>query len=179
MDRDHSGDQRTLTGGLGIHPALLTFLQVTQAPMPPAAVLELGCGNGQTACVLAAKGYQVTAIDLDPGAIGQARALASQCGVSVDFRVTEVTGIEQYTPASFSLVVAVDFLHMVSAERRELLLNAVRRLLVPGGTFLVIDRSSITKLLPHHEGFHVLEGSGYIAFQKVTVSGPGVGVSRG
>lgn len=169
MDRDCSGGRSTPDGGLGIHPALLAFLQVPQAPQPPAAILELGCGNGRTACVLAAKGYQVTAIDLDPGAIGQGRTLASQCGVPVDFQVMEVAGVEQFAAASFSLVVAIDFLHLVSAERRELLLNAVRRLLVPGGTFLVIDRISITRLLPHQEGFHVLEGSGYLAFQKVTV----------
>ncbi len=45
--------------------------------------LELGCGRGMNACVVAAAnpGWQVTGIDFMPGAIADARALAAEAGL--------------------------------------------------------------------------------------------------
>lgn len=43
--------------------------------LPPAAsVLEVGCGDGELAAELQARGFEVTAIDSDPEAVTQARA---------------------------------------------------------------------------------------------------------
>ncbi len=45
--------------------------------------LELGCGRGKNACVVAAAnpGWQVTGIDFMPGAIADARSLAAEAGL--------------------------------------------------------------------------------------------------
>ncbi|MFO0877455.1 MAG: class I SAM-dependent methyltransferase [Gemmataceae bacterium] len=57
----------------------------------PCAALEFGCGTGNSAVWLAQQGFQVTAIDLSPLAIRQARQRALIAGVCVDFRVGDVT----------------------------------------------------------------------------------------
>jgi SAM-dependent methyltransferase len=52
---------------------VLTFLRRV-LPAPPLRVLEVGCGRGELAALLLARGYAVTALDVDPEAIAAARA---------------------------------------------------------------------------------------------------------
>ena len=57
--------------------------------------LELGCGRGVNACVLAASnpGWRVTAIDFNPGAIADARRLAQAAGLdNVTFIEADLAG---------------------------------------------------------------------------------------
>ena len=49
---------------------------VDAAPPPPARVLELGCGAGLAALMLAHAGHRVTAVDVDPRAVAATRANA-------------------------------------------------------------------------------------------------------
>jgi SAM-dependent methyltransferase len=51
---------------------VLTFLR-RMLPAPPARVLEVGCGRGELAALLLARGYAVTALDVDPDAVAAAR----------------------------------------------------------------------------------------------------------
>ncbi len=51
----------------------------------PCHALELGCGTGTNAVWLARRGFTVTAIDLSPEAIRQARRRARDAGVAVRF----------------------------------------------------------------------------------------------
>src|SRR5947208_12593920 len=48
-------------------------------------VLDYGCGHGMAAVVLARRGATVTAFDLSPGYLEEARLRARSNGVSVDF----------------------------------------------------------------------------------------------
>lgn len=59
--------------------------------LPGRTVLELGCGTGTNAVEFARRGFQVTAIDLVDVAIDAARQKARGAGVSVDFRVGDIT----------------------------------------------------------------------------------------
>ena len=58
---------------------------------PPGRALDLGCGTGTSSLALAKAGWQVTGVDFVPRAIRIARAKAKAAGVSVDFRVGDVT----------------------------------------------------------------------------------------
>jgi SAM-dependent methyltransferase len=51
---------------------VLTFL-CRVLPAPPLRVLEVGCGRGELAALLLARGYAVTALDVDPEAVAAAR----------------------------------------------------------------------------------------------------------
>lgn len=56
----------------------------------PCPMLEIGCGTGTNAIWLAQQGFKVTACDLAPLAIEQARRKGEQAGVCVRFVVADV-----------------------------------------------------------------------------------------
>jgi SAM-dependent methyltransferase len=96
-------------------------------------VLDLGAGTGRVALDLAARGHQVTAVDIDP-------ELAATCGQRASGRGLPVTAV---TADARSL--ALDLPHplailpmqvaqlMGSDEGRRRMLRALLRVLVPGG----------------------------------------------
>jgi SAM-dependent methyltransferase len=53
-------------------------------PDPPARVLDAGAGTGFLSLLLAAQGYQVTAMDLSPGMLGKLRVKAERQGLGVE-----------------------------------------------------------------------------------------------
>lgn len=61
----------------------------TWLPAPPAQVVELGCGTGSLAVLLAERGYDVAASDISPTMIDRARAKAEAAGVAVDLEVAD------------------------------------------------------------------------------------------
>jgi len=58
-------------------------------PDPPARVLDAGAGTGFLSLLLAAQGYQVTAMDLSPGMLGKLRAKAARQGLDVEIVQTD------------------------------------------------------------------------------------------
>jgi 2-polyprenyl-3-methyl-5-hydroxy-6-metoxy-1,4-benzoquinol methylase len=63
-------------------PRIARFSDALAGLVPaPARVLDYGCGTGEIAAALAARGYQVEARDLSPAMIEQARALHGHSGV--------------------------------------------------------------------------------------------------
>ncbi len=64
---------------------------VSEQPIAPCRVLELGCGTGTNAIWLARQGFVVTAVDCSELALDQARQKAEAAGVSVDWVCADVT----------------------------------------------------------------------------------------
>ena len=58
---------------LSPHPLLAAWLGAMPAPAAGARALEVGCGLGDNAAGIAARGFRVTAFDLSPRAIAWAR----------------------------------------------------------------------------------------------------------
>src|SRR5712692_7932025 len=63
--------------------------------MPIGRALDLGSGMGGKSIYMAAHGWKVTGIDLVPKALREARRRADKAGVAVDFRLGDVTRLEQ------------------------------------------------------------------------------------
>jgi len=72
-----------------------------------ASILEVGCGEGRNAVALAAKGFQVKAIDFSSVALGRAEDLAKNSGVSVEWKSTD---LDLFLPQlmSFDAIVCVN-----------------------------------------------------------------------
>lgn len=96
-------------------------------------VLDAGCGAGYGAALLAASGAQsVLGVDIAPEAIAYARAHYS--GSALSFAVADVAAWDGPT-ASFDLVVSFEVIEHL--EEPASLVAAARRLLAPGGLFIV------------------------------------------
>ena len=93
------------------------FVAAFAAHLSPRPVLDLGCGQGRNAVWLARQGHTVTGIDQSHVAIGQARRLAADNGVQVEFEVMDI--VEDWTPPfeAFELVV-LSYLQLPSEARK-------------------------------------------------------------
>jgi SAM-dependent methyltransferase len=134
---DHSG------GWTYDHFQNRAFLErvIAQFDLPAAAgrrVLEYGCGTGPAACFLAARGFQVDAIDLIPEAITLAWRLAEERGVWVDFNVADICALSGDSVSTYDLVVDSYCLQsIVTDEDRSAVFSAVRSRLKPDGCYVI------------------------------------------
>jgi trans-aconitate methyltransferase len=106
------------------------------AELAPGKALDLGCGSGQNAVWLAQRGWVVTAVDISPGAIAEARSAAAAAGVSIVFDVADITA---WRPASrFDLVVST-FALPARGMGRGRMLEMAAAAVAPGGAILVTE----------------------------------------
>ncbi|RJO75199.1 class I SAM-dependent methyltransferase [Nocardia panacis] len=96
------------------------------------AVLDIGCGPGDTAIYLAGLGYRVVGLDAAPTAIEQARERAARQGVNVEFVVADATDLAEYT-GRFDTVVSSALYHCLNAEARRGYAAAIGRATKSGG----------------------------------------------
>jgi SAM-dependent methyltransferase len=145
---DHEGPYRRVLqrGGTGWddvcpNPAgdsyrdLLEFLAWPGlADLPGRRALELGCGGGQAALILARHGFEVTGVDFAPSAIALATANAAREGLQATFQVGDGLTLAGFPDAVFDLVIDNHMLHcLVEPGDRQRCLSAARRVLAPGG----------------------------------------------
>jgi SAM-dependent methyltransferase len=100
-------------------------------------VLDAGCGTGRVAIELAARGYDVVGVDLDPGMLASARRKAPDLAWhEADLaRLDEVPGLAGAAAgAGFDLVVmAGNVMIFVAPGTEATVLATLRAQLVPGG----------------------------------------------
>ena len=92
-------------------------------------VLDYGCGHGMAAVVLARRGARVTAFDLSPGYLAEARRRARANGVDVAFVQADGQRLP-FADASFDRVWGNAVLHHLDLGRAAAELSRVLR---PGG----------------------------------------------
>lgn len=99
-------------------------------------VLELGVGTGRIAVPIAADGIRVIGVDSSRGMLDVCARRAALAGVELDLRVGDLREppVREHVP----LVICPfrSLLHLRTDEDRRRGLEAVRRLLVPGGRFV-------------------------------------------
>jgi len=92
-------------------------------------VLDLGCGHGMASVVLARRDARVTAFDLSPGYIAEARRRAEANGVSLDLLVADGQHLP-FADGSFDRVWGSAILHHLDLDRAA---RELHRVLRPGG----------------------------------------------
>lgn len=112
-------------------------------PDTPLSIVEIGCGTGYTAAVLAAGNPQgqVLGIDYNPAHIAEARSLAAAAGLSnlryLEADLAELEDAELDRLPEFDLVTVHGVWSWVGDPVREGVLRLLRRRLKPGGLALV------------------------------------------
>jgi ubiquinone/menaquinone biosynthesis C-methylase UbiE len=109
---------------------------------PGDRVLDLGCGTGALAALLARKGVQVTAVDISPPMLGAAARRLREAGLADRVVLRELGAAEldaAFADASFDAVVSTLVFSELVEEEIEYTLVGCRRILRPGGQLLVAD----------------------------------------
>ncbi len=92
--------------------------------------LDLACGRGRHALVLAAAGFSVRAIDRDPERIDTLRAVAARLGLEIETAAVDLeAGGVTLGEGAYDLIVVVNYLHRP-------LFPALLRALAAGGLLL-------------------------------------------
>ncbi|MEM7244939.1 MAG: class I SAM-dependent methyltransferase [Acidobacteriota bacterium] len=100
-------------------------------------LLELGCGEGRKTLWWAQQGYECTGVEISSTAVEWGREQATKAGLQVDFRLGSVLELEGLADDSFDLVVDGHCAHCIIGDDRALFFGEARRVLKPGGIFLL------------------------------------------
>lgn len=151
----------------GKEPVL--FLKQHVELLPKGTVLDLAMGEGRNGVYLAAKGFEVTGIDISETGLKKAEALADEHGVKI---TTKVADLEEYTlaPNTYDVIVCTYYL------QRDLFPQIIAAL-KPGGMALVetytIDQKKYQPgfpeqfLLKTNELLSLFQGLTVIRYQAV------------
>ncbi|MGW0085647.1 class I SAM-dependent methyltransferase [Streptomyces sp. NPDC003393] len=105
-----------------------------QGLIAPGRALDLGCGPGRNALHLAARGFEVDAVDLSPVAVAWGEDRAREAGVDVRFLCGDAFALPAAELSGpYDLVVDSGCFHHLPPHRRVSYLALLDRVLAPGG----------------------------------------------
>ena len=126
-----------------------SILRIVRA-QHPLHILDLACGTGTHAVHWAEQGHRVTAIDLSETFIAEARKRAAERGVEVDFRVCDITTLDDCD--AYDVVTWIE----QSFFAQEMVCD-IHRALKEDGCFVFDDRN------PNHPRLHQCRHRSYPA----------------
>jgi DNA-binding winged helix-turn-helix (wHTH) protein/predicted RNA methylase len=136
-------------------------------------VCDLGCGSGETALELAARGLEVHAVDVSPVFCNAVRAKARRAGLAVNVHCRDMRDFT--LPRPMDLVLA-EFASLNNlADRRDLarVLEAVARALAGGGWFLFDVNTPLSLRSQYAETIYWDEDSAFKLVQRGSLEADG------
>lgn len=128
QDKDYQGETEFIHRLLQSHAPQTT------------SIVELGCGTGKHACLLAEKGYQICGVDLSQEMLEQANQRLSSLPEEQIARLKFVQGDAQTVRLNQSFDAVISLFHVVSYQATNAALNAMFATAAthvkPGGIFL-------------------------------------------
>lgn len=110
---------------------------VESGVLKPCRVIAFGCGTGTNEIYLASRGFDVTAVDVAPSALGLAAEKAQKAGVRVRWMLADVLAIPDLEP--FDLVFDRGCYHHVHYVDAAGFVQTLRRLTHPGSRCLILS----------------------------------------
>src|SRR5262249_23145206 len=111
---------------------------------PGTRVLDVGCGVGRWSRLLAARGAEVTGVDLSPTMVDQAQRRAAVEGVAerCRFRVQDLSHLDVEGP--FDLILGVTVLqHILDPELLQAAVRGMTARLAPGGRMILLEAAPL------------------------------------
>jgi ubiquinone/menaquinone biosynthesis C-methylase UbiE len=109
---------------------------------PGDRVLEIGCGTGTLALMMAQRRATVVGVDASPLMLAEARRKADEAGLSeaIELHELDVSEIaDHFPPGSFDAIVSTLAFSEFPPQVQRYALAEVRQLLRPGGRLLIVD----------------------------------------
>ena len=135
------------------------FLAWALAVEPPARLLDFPCGLGRHALALAARGYQVTGLDLSAEAIAAAQADATARGLSMRLERGDMRAPVPDGSYDGACCLGNSFGYLEHAETERFLRN-VHAVVRPGGRWILDTGVAAESLFPHLQPERTLEAGG-------------------
>ena len=110
------------------------FVALEESGAIRGSVLDAGCGTGENALYLAARGHEVWGIDYVPIAVERAQAKARERGLGVHFQQANVLEMDQLG-RQFDTVIDCGLFHTFSDEERPSYAAGLAKVVRPGGQF--------------------------------------------
>ena len=141
------------------------FILSELQPAPQSSILDIGCGYGRHAVVMAARGFSVTGIDRSLPMLIKAAELTESSGVQVNFMHADMREMEFDQEFENIYCFNTTFGYHEDNENNEIL-SRIQRALKPGGRFLlsVVNRDYILDDLPLRVWW---EGDGCLVMDEV------------
>jgi SAM-dependent methyltransferase len=105
--------------------------------LEPGSVLDIGCGTGENAILLAESGYTVTGVDAAPIAIDMAKAKAKARKVNVEFHIRNALNLN-LGQSRFDNAIDSGLFHTFHDNERPVYANEVAKSLREGGKYFMM-----------------------------------------
>lgn len=108
------------------------FVALEEAGKIVGSVLDAGCGTGENALYLAARGHEVLGVDFVAAAIERARIKARERGSSARFEIADALHLDQLGQ-TFDAVIDCGLFHVFNDKDRARYVASLARAARPGG----------------------------------------------
>ncbi len=127
------------------------FLEKSLRPPAGGKLLDVPCGGGRHALELAARGYQMTGVDLSDDFLRHARAEGQRRGITVDWQQRDMRDLPWQDAFDGAYCFGNSFGYLDDAGNADFF-RAVARTLKPGARFVLETGTAAESLLPNmHE----------------------------
>jgi len=150
---EHIADEYDfVTGAAGRRQAAQAMLAELRQRHPFDSVLDVACGNGMHAMMLAEMGAAVTAADIAEAMLGQARRRASDAGLAVRWVHAPMQEIASHVEGPFDAILCLgnSLPHLLDAHQLTRTLAGFARLLAPRGV-VVLGLLNYARVLARRE----------------------------
>ena len=143
-----------------INPLRLDFVETYAGSIEGRRVLDVGCGGGILSESMAARGAEVTGIDMGEAPLSVAKLHGLESGVHVDYQQITVEALAEHEPGSYDVVTCMEMLEHVPDP--ESVVRACASLIKPDGhvffstlnrnpksfLFAIVGAEYVLRLLP-------------------------------
>ena len=113
------------------------IIKLAEAGQIRGTVLDVGCGTGENALYLAAKGHETWGLDFVPVAIERAKAKAAQRGLDAHFLVGDALELNKLG-RQFDTVIDCGLFHTLADEQRPVFVQGLGEVLRSGGVLYLL-----------------------------------------
>lgn len=131
---------------------LVDFVEAPDA-QPAGRALDIGCGTGTDSVYLALHGWEVTGVDMVPGALAAARRRAAAAGVAPRYVEGDATRLPELGIGDgYTLLLDFGCFHTLPEDSREPYVESVSAVAAGGATMLLYGFGRPPRLAPMHAG---------------------------
>lgn len=135
------GDAEKLPwGDLATNPNFAAWLEKHDLDGAGKKAVVVGCGLGDDAEELAARGFAVIGFDISPKGIEWAKKIHPE--TAVDYRVVDLFALPDEMTGAYDFVLEIYTIQALPLSLREKAMRAISSLVAPGGELLVIQRGA-------------------------------------